>query len=975
MNYQQNISNSLSGASLLMLIVLALITAAVTVFGCAWSGTSHSVRFNDYQTEREMGRLPPLPTMANGMNQARAGWDESDERYYETYEEIEAQEKKIDDLWSRAESAEKDGNLRLAHSLLNEFLKGTAGPREISDRRNSAFDRLDAFTALDQGSSESAVKAYLDARRIHDAAKAEAEPVDPLLGEASRDRNLADNFAYLQAADLYKRDKFAEAAQAFAAVAQRYPRSEKREAALLMTAIATMKTSATYVAASGNAGWDYEKESPKISADQAWHDAFKAFQKVLSESPRGKYFNDARGWLAYLHLRVGDRVNALIQYYRLLGDEHDENARVEGAFSLMLVRSPATDDEMERVEKALANEPAAALAYAYHNIYNYSIDPDPIDPPYDYETIKDRSGQTDFEAERLRREELEKKWKAERAATSRKELTRALEFSKRLMVNYPNLSVGGAFALRAAQASEELNDNNAAIQFAQHALKSNLNGEARGQALWTLGIAQHRLRQFDFARKSLATLIRDYPKSSLMEGARREVAMIAEDAGDIDGALEQYIALKYSIDQSYLIDYLMTPEQLAGFIDKHPDSVKRNEFTYALGVRYLRLNRWDEARKTLAKVETAQMSKYDYYCSSCRCDAPGNCPDPKVEALSIDEDDSGRKQIPPALVMRDVQTVNDLEALERATNQAVGDEAKAEALYQYASYQYEANSILFYNPLATPGYYNLGTLAGFGRYRAPNEAQVLFASQQEHERLARALKIYLVLVTNYPRTRAARDALYTAAVCHERLANYNPYWRGIYENGLHAGDRMVTYADVKATYPRYQLPQGTYGWQPANRWVSGGPGWAPPPTPPEKPRRLTKRERLKLFVNEVSHRTNAFWQEKGKRWMIESLIVFVLVLTVRTARRNQRRLRARIARQRIEQSRQVVTYPWFDWFWIDKVEPSRREQIRNFLGAKRQEFLDLAYDRRSRPVLLRSIVSHSAVTGLVVSLVWTIWFG
>jgi len=201
------------------------------------------------------------------------------------------------------------------------------------------------------------------------------------------------------------------------------------------------------------------QDAPKISADQAWHDAFKAFQKVLSESPRGKYFNDARGWLAYLHLRVGDRVNALIQYYRLLGDEHDENARVEGAFSLMLVRSPATDDEMERVEKALANEPAAALAYAYHNIYNYSIDPDPIDPPYDYETIKDRSGQTDFEAERLRREEVEKKWKAERAATSRKELTRALEFSKRLMVNYPNLSVGGAFALRAAQASEELDDN------------------------------------------------------------------------------------------------------------------------------------------------------------------------------------------------------------------------------------------------------------------------------------------------------------------------------------------------------------------------------------------------------------------------------------------------------------------------------------------------------------------------------------
>ncbi len=121
MNYQQNISSSMSGASLLMLIVLAVITAAVTVFGCGWSATtSHSVRFNDYQTEREMGRLPPLPTMANGMNHARAGWDEGD---YETYEEVEEQEKRIDDLWNRAESAEKDGNLRLARSLLNEYLK------------------------------------------------------------------------------------------------------------------------------------------------------------------------------------------------------------------------------------------------------------------------------------------------------------------------------------------------------------------------------------------------------------------------------------------------------------------------------------------------------------------------------------------------------------------------------------------------------------------------------------------------------------------------------------------------------------------------------------------------------------------------------------------------------------------------------------------------------------------------------------
>lgn len=52
--------------------VLVFISAlSATALGCGWVGTSHSVRFNDYQTEREMGRLPPLPTLSNGQNDLR----------------------------------------------------------------------------------------------------------------------------------------------------------------------------------------------------------------------------------------------------------------------------------------------------------------------------------------------------------------------------------------------------------------------------------------------------------------------------------------------------------------------------------------------------------------------------------------------------------------------------------------------------------------------------------------------------------------------------------------------------------------------------------------------------------------------------------------------------------------------------------------------------------------------------------------
>lgn len=959
-------------------VLLFVFTLAATAIGCAWMGTSHSVRFNDYQTEREMGRLPPLPTLANGMNDARAYWENEDigQTPDDDYTVGEKRTKEVDALWERAAAAEKDGNLGLDRELLNEYLKRTEIGRDVwfypsarQMRRNSAIDRLDALSSLDRGSNASKVKAYLNARQAHDSDKPVAEDVSHALDLVHSDINLKDNVAYLRSAELCRQEQFAEAAKAFRALVRQYPRSEKREAALFMAAVSTMKTSATYIPASGSS--DYAVGVPgKSSPDQAWRQAFVAFQKVITESPRSRYFNEARGWLAYLMLRNRDRAAGLAQYYRLLGDKHDENARIGAAFSLTLVRSSATEDEMSRVEKDLANEPDAALAYAYHNIYNYSIDPGNSYPPYNQEPIRDSKGAVDYEAERLRSEEQAKELKKNRATTGRKELTRTLDFSRRLMARYPNLAVGGGFALRAAQASEELEDSGAAVSFALRALQSPLSGDERAQALWTLGIAQHRLHHFDDARRSFTTLLRDYPHTRLTEGARRTLAMIAEDAGDIDVALEQYIALDYDLDVAYFVDTLMTPEQLAGFIQRHPDSHKRNEFTYALGLRYLRANRWEDARQTFARVQTKGVPDASVYSlgSNCRGDATTNCVDPK----DGDTDDEGRRIVTSRLLLRDIQTANDLEAFERTANQAQGDEAKAEALYQLASYQYEASSLLFYNPLASPGYWNLSLLAAEGRYRVTNESQLLWTSTQEHERLARALNIYLGIVNRFPRTRAARDSLYTAAVCHERLSNYNPYWREIYQNGLHAGDRMVTYQDVKATYPNYQLPRGTYGWQPSTRTVNSGPGWQAPPKPPL---RLTKTARLKLMVQRMADRFQTFWQEKGRRWLTEMVIVVGLLFTARAAARDRNRLRTRIARLRIQQSRQTVTYPWLEMFWVDPVKLDRRKQVRKLLREKREEFLELARDRRSKPVLVRNIVSHTLLIGLLIGLIWTAGFG
>ena len=462
------------------------------------------------------------------------------------------------------------------------------------------------------------MSSYLAARRAHDSDKPDTDEVEHLLDPARSDRNLQDNVAYLRAAELYRQNQFEAAAREFTSLSRRYPQSEKHEAALFMAAVSTMKTSSTYVPQSGNSDYG-DNASPEV--DQAWHDSFSAFQNLIEKYPRGRYANDAKGWLAYLLLRRHDRAGALVQYYRLLADSN-ENARLEAAFSLTLVRSSATEDEMSRVEKQLANEPQAALAYAYHNIYNYSIDPSDVYPPYE-EPQRDSNGEFDYEADRRVQEARNNRWRAGRLETSRAELMRTLEFSRALMTRYPKLSLGGAFALRVAQANEELEQNEAAVTFASRALKSDLNDSQRAEALWTLGIAEHRLRHFEPARQALARLVRDYPKTSLLEGARRALAMIAEDAGDINSALEQYLALDYSSDVAYFVDVLMTPEQLAAFIETHPESHWKNELTYALGIRYLRANRWNDARKTLAQVQTTAPPNASVY-SEHYCDGDSN---------------------------------------------------------------------------------------------------------------------------------------------------------------------------------------------------------------------------------------------------------------------------------------------------------------------------------------------------------------
>ena len=928
-------------------IFIAVVTA--TAFACGWFGTSRSVRFNATESERSMGRLPPLP---NG----RWNYDCVECEY--TAQEDAADE--ADAVWNRAEAAEQQGLLGEARTLLQDYLKRSelSDPTDSQQRRNSAVDRLDALTALDQGSKPSRVQAYLDARRNHDQNKP-AEIKDA-------DSNLKDNVAYLRAAQLYREEKFDEALQAFNAVARQYPRSEKREASLFMASVAKMKTSTAFSGTSGDEQHAHESspdsEPHKVEIDDAWRAAMVGFKRVMSQYPNGRYHNDARGWIAHLLLRKADRAGALVEYYRLLTAKN-ESTREEAAFSLDMVRHHATHEEMLRVEKQLASEPEAALAYLYYDIYNNSLASGY--PPY--EEVNDYKGNYDPEATRLRNQELSYDWNTKQKQASERHHARVLDFSKRLINRYPNLAIGGAFALRAAQVSVEMDRNEDAAQFARRALQSSLKDRERMQAFWILGVAEHRSKHFSSARDSFDRLLKDYPNTELTVGARSHLAMIAEDSGDLHGALEQYLTINYTVDAAYLVDVLMTHEQLASFIEQHPDSPKINELTYALGIRYLRSNRWNEARATLAKVRTVPSGEAVDWHGKCLTE---QCVDPKEGEYDEDRE----PLITTRLVMHDVQTANDLETLERAVNQASSDEAKAEAMYQLASYQYEATSLLFYNPVAWrhERYWNISYLADENRYRATNEAQLLFAYMQEHDTLARALKIYLEVVDKFPHTRAARDSLYTAAVCHIRLANYNSYWRSMYEAKLHAGARLVTHTNVRAAYPSYQLPRGTYGWQPSTRTVNDGPGWAAPLKPLARPSRWA---RAMLLLDNFISPIVIFWNETGRRALSLLTILVAMGLTTRIATQNRKLLRPKLLRVRARYAQQEPPEePPAEMFRTD-LRDELMDRAKLFLKKRLIEFWELARDRKSRPVLVMNVLSHSFLAGLIISLLWTLHFG
>jgi outer membrane protein assembly factor BamD (BamD/ComL family) len=991
-------------ASLLGLVMLFALGAVVAA-GCGWFGTEHSVRFNYWHGERQFSRLPPLPFDAR----ARTKPDYRQEDEEENAAPAEDPDEQEAALWARAEAEAQRGDFAGLRKSLDEYLEvtgvdGCAGyyvaAARCRRRRNSAHDRLDALDSHARGANARALSAYLKARSAYDdwrgvgddagvekrspsgesiASAATLSPAAALelaegaLDTVPQDAGLEDNVAYLRADLLGARDGWARSVEAFERLAARYPRSEKREAALFNVGRLWMRSGAELL------GVEHASAEDACAAckDEAWRKAVAAFERVLREHPRGRYAADARGWLAFLHVRVGERAEGLAEYYRMLADETNVTARAEAVRSLRLVRDDTSEEEMARVESLLETEPRVALAYAYHEIYNaalgFGIDVEVSEDENPYRYCMEREPSDKCYTDFYQWQEKERERRSRDAG--HKALARVAGFATRQLKRQTGDAVGGGFALRVAQADLELDEDKAARELASRALSVGLAGNERASALWVRGVAEYRLKDFGAARRTFTTLLAEFPEGDLTEGARRHAAMAAEEMGDLDAALEQYLALEYTEDAAYFVDVLMTPEQLASFAARHEDSPARDMLYYSLGVRYLRAHRFDEARAAYARVRTAAEDGANPYGGDDECDEtypPPRCTDSKN--MRWEE----WKGVHAAWVLRDLQTMGEMEHLEERSRKASGDEAKAEALYQLASYLYASSELAFYNPAAWRGgrfyvfYYDQ-------QFRAPGEAAVMRRYMEEHEPLVRALRVYLQVAEEYPRTRAARDSLYTAAVIHERLAGFELYWPGQYKQGLYPGARLVSYEDVRRTYPDYPLPAGTYGWEPSTRTVNGHAAWPAPPRPPQ----LTGMERARLRIGRAERRVGQAWELfgevyggrlrawtiKGARWAVVALFAGLVLAVFRRTRRARRFLYRRLMRARKSAAARRAREPYGPK--LSYAAPGvTGAGLRDAAGQTARALLRLALNERGRAALALNLFTHGLLTVLLWAMLW-----
>lgn len=295
-----------------------------------------------------------------------------------------------------------------------------------------------------------------------------------------------------------------------------------------------------------------------------------------------------------------------------------------------------------------------------------------------------------------------------------------------------------------------------ARRFASRGMR--VRAEGGDLALYVFGATSNRMRRYREAADAFRDLIKEYPRSRLVGGARECLALACEKTGRLAESLQQYVTLKYHWDVAYLLDIRMSPADIEAFLATHPAARTRKVVLYALAMRYLRRDHFGRAEEMLRKLSRPDRLKLSWLARR-----------PSERYLGWDE---GSGLYDP------LRTAHDLARLRQAYKTALGPGSKAHALFALASYYHKHRNLLLYNPSLWKGERALCYEMFWDKSVATQaDGQAWRAHSYEHECMARSRALCLEIVHRYPRSSVAPRAAYTAAVDCFRLSTLNSWWR------------------------------------------------------------------------------------------------------------------------------------------------------------------------------------------------------
>lgn len=651
-----------------------------------------------------------------------------------------------DEQWHINRRVQRDKALALARTAITQ-----KHWREVKRALSAVVERFgddgglrDRAELLDRGPVFAPYAGrYFDALKEleSDSASNAAPALKKLVNDSAVPEVVREHATYQLACLSAQKEDYPGAIRAWQSQLQRFPRGEKREAALIMIARAALF-----------------HEVLKEGADTATGRA--AVQQLLRSFPKTRFATAAKGLIARSVMQDGDYQKAA-RLYCQLGDGNSARVASGGSWPwLELVanlrqldsatKSYHYRDAVRNIADSLGKlppvqgkaflkrlyaDPALAAPYLYYRLYHCT------NTPADIERLTELA------------DELQRRNRTSHLSPVVRVRLAETYYQKRQLRK----------AIFWAGQSVEITDEN-----------------TRARALYVRAGCRYRQNRLQSARRDLNRLLNTCPKSGLRHGARELLALVAEGQKDFTTALDQYLAIGYREDAAYLIDARMPIASLRQSLREHPG--RRGLLGYSLALRYLRIEKWDAARACLARLKPADYAwlirpsggyyEEDFYSEGAN---------PKATLARLE---------PLHRAVRQARTREE---------RAAAMYAYARVYYTAGLLQF------YNAPLWQGGRMWNFTRNWNESALHPRDKVAVQRYMYQHEVYAHARRLCLDIARLYPETPTAPLALYRAACASDRLAGFNDWWDDTNPAVDHVKESSQLMARLVNRYPKHPL--------------------------------------------------------------------------------------------------------------------------------------------------------------------------